>query len=278
MNRRTFLQGAGAAWAVSPFLSSGATAGDFDLSKCVIVGADGATAREKKALAVLSEEIEKRSQVRPPVQKAKGARSSEFVIYAGTRQSVRVMGNRVAPAIAGASSLLPEGYSISSGQDGSGRWLSIIGADERGLMFGVGKVLRASVFGRGTGSVNPERVAGATSPKYPLRGHQLGYRPKTNAYDAWDVPIWDQYIRDLAMFGTNAIELIPPRSDDEPDSPHFPLPPMRMMTEMSRLADEYGLDVWIWFPAMELDYANPQTVASELKEWGEVFRKLPRVD
>ncbi len=40
-----------------------------------------------------------------------------------------------------------------------------------------------------------------TAPAYRLRGHQLGYRPKTNSYDAWDLPVWEQYIRDLAVFG-----------------------------------------------------------------------------
>src|SRR2546422_5839462 len=35
--------------------------------------------------------------------------------------------------------------------------------------------------------------------------------------DGWSVPVWEQYIRDLAVFGTNAIELIPPRSDDAPE-------------------------------------------------------------
>ena len=90
--------------------------------------------------------------------------------------------------------------------------------------------------------------------------------------------MWEQYIRDLAVFGTNAIELIPPRSDDAADSPHFPLPPMQMMVEMSRIADEYGLDVWIWYPAMDKDYSDPATVEFALKEWGEVFRKLPRID
>ena len=50
----------------------------------------------------------------------------------------------------------------------------------------------------------------ATAPKYPIRGHQLGYRPKTNSYDGWNVAQWEQYMRDLAVFGTNAIELIPP--------------------------------------------------------------------
>ena len=118
----------------------------------------------------------------------------------------------------------------------------------------------------------------STAPKYSLRGHQLGYRPKTNSYDGWNVAMWEQYIRDLAVFGTNAIELIPPRSDDAADSPQFPLPPMQMMIEMSRLADEYGLDVWIWYPAMDRDYSDPETVESALKEWGEVFRQLPRID
>ena len=111
-----------------------------------------------------------------------------------------------------------------------------------------------------------------------MRGHQLGYRPKTNAYDGWNVPTWDRYFRDLAVFGTNAIELIPPRSDDLPNSPHFPLPPMQMMIEMSRLADEYGLDVWIWYPAMDRSYSDPKTVEYALREWGEVFRALPRID
>ena len=58
------------------------------------------------------------------------------------------------------------------------------------------------------------------------------------------------------MFGCNAVELIPPRSDDDATSPHFPLPPMEMMVGMSRLADEYGLDVWIWYPAMDKDYSR----------------------
>ncbi|MFL6450369.1 MAG: hypothetical protein ACJ746_22215 [Bryobacteraceae bacterium] len=278
MNRRTFLQGAGAAWAASPFLTSGAIPGEFNLATSVIVGADNATLREKKALAALSEEIEKRSQLRVPVQTAKTSKPAEFTIYAGTRQSARTLGSRAAAAISPAASLASDGYSISSGQDANGRWISIIGADERGLLFGVGKVLRNGVFGREKATLNVEHVTGSTSPKYPLRGHQLGYRPKTNAYDAWDVPIWDQYIRDLAMFGTNAIELIPPRSDDEPDSPHFPLSPERMMIEMSRICDEYGLDVWIWYPAMDPDYADPATVESALKEWEHFYQVLPRID
>ena len=47
---------------------------------------------------------------------------------------------------------------------------------------------------------------------------------------------------------------------------------------MSRIADEYGLDVWIWYPAMDTTTRDPKTVEFALKEWGEVFQQLPRID
>ncbi|HSQ57114.1 MAG TPA: hypothetical protein VLM40_15395, partial [Gemmata sp.] len=145
------------------------------------------------------------------------------------------------------------------------------------VLFGVGRLLRELRLGRLKVTL-PEGFAEESAPGTPLRGHQIGYRPKTNSYDAWTVAMWEQYIRDLAIFGCNAVELIPPRSDDSPDSPLFPLPPLRMMTEVSRIANEYGLDVWIWYPAMDRDYADPKTVELAMKEWGEVFKALPRVD
>jgi hypothetical protein len=51
-----------------------------------------------------------------------------------------------------------------------------------------------------------------------------------------------------------------------------------MMAGMSRLLVDYGLNVWIWYPAMDKDYSDPQTVALALQEWDGVFRKLPRLD
>ena len=97
------------------------------------------------------------------------------------------------------------------------------------MLFGIGRLLRELHLTAGRVAL-PEGLNLTSSPKYPLRGHQLGYRPKTNSYDAWNAEEWERYIRELAVFGTNAIELIPPRSDDAADSPHFPLPPLEMMT------------------------------------------------
>ena len=154
--------------------------------------------------------------------------------------------------------------------------VSIKGNDDRGVIFGAGYFLRQLNMSRQHLEI-ADALNVTTAPKIAIRGHQLGYRPKTNAYDGWSVPMWEQYIRELAIFGTNTIELIPPRSDDAPDSPHFPLPQMDMMAEMSRIANEYGLDVSIWYPAMDPDYSNPKTVEFALEEWGEVFRNACRV-
>ena len=89
---------------------------------------------------------------------------------------------------------------------------------------------------------------------------------------------YDQYIRDLALFGTNAIELIPPGTDDLDDSVHFPIPHLEMLKEQSRICDEHGLDVWIWFPAMQDDYTDPAKIAKELEVWRETLSWLPRLD
>ena len=217
-----------------------------------LAGATVAAPPHLKAAIVLVEEVEKRTGIRWPVEQ--------------TAAGVRV-------EIEEKTGIRAEGYRIEV----RGNAVRVTGSDARGVLFGVGRLLRELRMERGAISI-PDDFAETSAPRYRLRGHQLGYRPKTNSYDGWSVAVWEQYIRDLAIFGTNAIELIPPRSDDDADSPHFPLPPMRMMTEMSRVADEYGLDVWIWYPAMDTDYTDPKTVNAALEEWGEVFRKLPRVD
>ena len=249
----------------------------IDLKDCVLVTSQNPTPREVKALTVLSEESYKRSGLTWKLQSSKRATAS-VTIYAGLASSIGRLGPWTHAAAAALNEHVPEMYAIQAGSEGAEHWITIAGSDERGVLFGVGHLLRLIDFGRQTATVERSRLPIHSSPKYPLRGHQLGYRPKTNAYDAWTVEMWDQYIRDLTIFGTNAIEIIPPRSDDEPDSPLFPLPPAQMMVEMSRIADSYGLDVSIWYPAMDKDYADPQTVNTALSEWEAVFNMLPRLD
>ena len=249
----------------------------LDLSSAIIVFPPDASVTEKKTVTMLVEEVEKRTQIRWLAQST----------WPDSAKPVIALG-KVSPDLAwpepykrglrtGQSLKTPEAFQIQIVANASPPAVLILGNDVRGEMFGVGQLLRALHMTAGHVTLDDDfRLV--TAPRYPLRGHQLGYRPKTNSYDAWDLDVWEQYFRDLIVFGCNAIELIPPRSDDDATSPHFPRPPMEMMIGMSKLAEDYGLDVWIWYPAMDKDYSNPKTVEFAVQEWGEVFKKLPRLD
>jgi hypothetical protein len=254
-------------------VGAGAAQTMVDLSNAIVVAAQDAPSPERKAVQLLEEEMAKRTRLR-------WARATSWptndapVIVVGNSAALQSFAKARGAQITTRNNR--EGYRI---------WINltaqpivwVVGDDARGVLFGVGRLLR-------TLRLEPQKISlpadfrADTAPQTPLRGHQLGYRPKCNSYDGWTVATWEQYIRDLVVFGCNAIELIPPRSDDDSDSPHFPLPQMDMMIEMSRLAAEYGLDVWIWYPAMDANYADPKTVEFAVSEWPEVFRKLPRVD
>jgi hypothetical protein len=249
----------------------------LDLSQAVIVQPPTLSRREQKAVSVLAEEVERRTGIQWQAVDSWPASAPACVIIGQAAALKGLKPDLFESLFARPPAVAAEGFVLRARTGAGAPIVAVLGADERGVLFGVGGLLRALRMVKGQVTIRSQLNL-STSPKYPLRGHQLGYRPKTNSYDGWSVPIWDQYIRDLAVFGTNAIELIPPRSDDAPDSPHFPLPPMQMMTEMSRICDEYGLDVWIWYPAMDANYADPDTVEFALSEWAQVFGALPRID
>ena len=256
-----------------------ALAGEIDLSRAVVVVPDGMSGPENKAVRLLVEEVRTRTGITWDVS-LRWPSAVVPIVAVGPHRLLRSDTSPLRDHIPAQSSSgsTKEGFRIQTLDDGKGTPAVIVaGNDSRGVLFGVGRLLRALHMIPAKVAM-PEALNLTSAPKYPLRGHQLGYRPKTNSYDAWDLPQWERYIRELAIFGTNAIELLPPRSDDAADSPHFPMPPMDMMTGMSGLCADYGLDVWIWYPAMDADYSDPSTVEFALKEWGEVFRKLPRID
>jgi len=246
----------------------------LDLNEAVVVTPSALSEPERKAVLMLIDEVETRTHIRWPVTN-NWPSSSSPVIALGQKALVPQFAGPYADV--GQTATAPEGYRLVVRQGQGSPGVLVIGNDAHGLLFGAGRLLRELAMVRGAVSID-DKLDLTTAPKYALRGHQLGYRPKCNSYDAWDLPTWEQYIRDLAVFGSNAIELIPPRSDDASDSPHFPRPPLEMMTGMSRLADAYGLDVWVWFPALDGDYSKEKIVESALQEWAGIFQKLPRLD
>jgi len=253
----------------------------IDLSKAKIVVLNPKKTIYNKAADMLRDEIDKRTRI-------------------GLEVVTRMPGKTVPTIMIGTAKKLarksyrpPVGFEVPSKADGYALWIDTskrqaaticaAGYDDRGTLFAVGRLLRLLDMARDKVGLNSD-IKVSTAPTYSLRGHQLGYRPKTNSYDGWDIGMWEQYYRDMIVFGMNAVELIPPTSDDAEDSPHFPKPKLEMMVLMSQLAADYGLDVWIWFTALDkkdgkrVDYSDEATINESLEEWSEVFKKLPKID
>jgi hypothetical protein len=254
-----------------------ACAAMLDVTHAVVVAPSRLSATEQRAATMLIEEVERRTGVRWERSQAWPEAPATVIALGAVSALDAVAGKFAGEMRQGHAVTGAEGFRLVVKTNQGAPAALVLGDGSRGVMFGTGRLLRELRMTKG----RVELAAGldlATAPECRLRGHQLGYRPKTHSYDAWDLPVWEQYYRDLIVFGCNAIELIPPRSDDDADSPHFPRPPMEMMVEMSRLAEAYGLDVWVWYPAMDRDYSDPKTVEAALAEWGEVFKRLPRID
>ena len=84
----------------------------------------------------------------------------------------------------------------------------VVGNDSRGAMFGAGKLLRSLKWGSGTVRLAADFTIDL-APDREIRGHQIGYRPTANSYDAWTLEQLEQYFRDMVIFGANAVESIP---------------------------------------------------------------------
>jgi len=246
----------------------------IDLSNAVIVSSSSQK-MHIKASQMLHEEIAKRTRIRLQVSDSMPSHDAAAIVLGTVNDFPDKSFKQV------------KGFEVPAKAEGFAIWVDtktrkapticLMGRDDRGALFAAGKLLRTLTMGRDKLSFDSS-IRIATAPDVSIRGHQQAYRPKTNSYDGWTVEMWEQSIRDLAVYGTNAIELLPPRSDDAADSPHFSLPQIDMMIEMSRICDEYGMDVWIWFPAIDKDYTDQKTVDAAIEEWGEVFRRLPRID
>jgi hypothetical protein len=257
----------------------------LDLRDAVVVTAAQLTGPESAAVDLLLDEIEKRSIIRWEVAHTWPGDATPVVAIGTAATAGEWAGAQAATLGLGGATLPAEGYRIQVVTEGREAPVVLVaGNDARGMLFGIGRLLQELRMYREESRQVPGHVRLPadfeinTAPTYPLRGHQFGYRPKVNSYDGWTPPMWEQYIRDLAVFGTNAYEMMPPRTDDAADSPHFPLPQIEMMAIISEILDKYDLDVWIWYPALDEDYSDPATVEFALAEWEAVFEKLPRID
>ncbi|MCK5705866.1 MAG: hypothetical protein KAI29_32170, partial [Cyclobacteriaceae bacterium] len=196
-----------------------------NFENAVIVISDKDISSERVAAQVLIEEVEKRTGftwdivTKPP--------ANGHMIFLSSSN------------LAGNGKIKPEGYKLKIDKEEENINVSITGADSRGVLYGVGKFLKIMEWKKGELNL-PENIDFTSSPAYPMRGHQIAYRTLANSYDAWTPEIYEQYIRDLALFGTNSIELIPTGAR----GPLMKYDPLEMNRMVSEICDKYDVDFW----------------------------------
>jgi len=244
----------------------------IDLTEATIVVGERA-GPESPAAQVLREEVQKRTGILWEVSCDWPSKGNVIALVTGGLDD---LAGRLIPRRQGKD--LPErraeGYRLCVQRLSPRRdvvWIA--GADGRGVLFGVGHLLRLLMLSRGSAELG-ERVDLSTAPAYPIRGHQLGYRDTANSYDAWTVEQYEQYIRELIIFGANCIENIPFQGKT---SVLMKLPRREMNRRLSELCAKYDIDYWVWTPA-EFDLSNEALRQQAIEQHEQLYRDCPRLD
>lgn len=138
-----------------------------------------------------------------------------------------------------------EGFAIAVHANATPPAVLLVGRDEHGVLFAAGRLLLQLRMAPGKIEVASDyRVA--TAPRYPYRGHQIGYRGLSHCYDAWTPEVYEQYMRELAVFGANGFETTSFGDPDEKDGPHAKGTKGEMAAAWSRICADYGYDFWLF--------------------------------
>ena len=247
----------------------------IDLTKATIVIRSGELPKaEKIAPTILAEEIRRRAGVDWKVTTEWPNNSSPIIAIStfsnapAWRDKQGIMASTV-PAKAEAFSIY-----VTASTNGHPPVVWVTGSDSRGAMFGVGKLLRSLDWQQGRVSI-PAEFKAAEAPDRALRGHQIGYRDTANSWDAWTFDQYDQYFRELVIFGANAMENIP--WQEERLSPVMKYSRDVMNVKFAELCEKYDLEHWIWVPLL-IKLPNEHEEIAFLKQQEEFYSKIKRLD
>jgi hypothetical protein len=260
--------------------TSARAADPVDLTHATVVIPDGSLpAAEKIAPVILTEEIAKRSSVSWPIvtRWPDSGKNSAVIAVCGTSIPAAWATHLPIELLADlkSQSRKAEGFHIRAlpAEGTRPATVLVVGNDSRGAMFGAGKLLRSLEWDSRTVRL-PADFSVDLAPDREIRGHQIGYRPTANSYDAWSLEQLEQYFRDMVIFGANAVESIPLH---ERPSPLMKYSRELVNTEFGELCEKYDLDHWAWIP-LELILPSPEKEAAFLAKQEAFFKSCRRLD
>ena len=218
---------------------------ELDLSKATILVSNSIKSPvHETAGIVLIEEIAKRTNLELNIDDNGDNKTIIALVITGEKELYGL----TVPSRSGdnLAELEKEGYRIFHQKHNGKDILWISGADPRGVLYGIGKLLRTADM-RNNQITITNKIDFSSSPEYALRGHQFGYRNTANSWDSWTVEQFDEHFREQVIFGANSFENIP--FQDPESSVHFKVNPQEMEVHMSATCDKYDVDYWVWTPA-----------------------------
>ncbi len=144
-------------------------------------------------------------------------------------------------------------------------------ASIRGFIFATGLFFRKCIVNNNKIYL-PFDISGHYSPDKKIRGHQLGYRQTSNTYDAWDIEEYRRYYLDIMYFGTNTCEHIPYENAVSDKNAIMKKDEQVLLCEAAKVAEEFGMDVSVWYPNCEKD------MASAVKNREKLFSEAAKLD
>ncbi len=184
------------------------------------------------------------------------------------------------------ASFLPRGYAVPEQAEGFAVFTAIrpglnavvlAGHDGPGVLYAVGRLLLTMELRPGSITLHDDFKI-ASAPRYPNRGHQIGYRNLAHCYDAWTPAIYEQYMRELAVFGANAFETTSYSNPDEKDGPHTKLTRGEMSVAWSIICADYGFDFWMFTSAMGGEGETKEEEEARMDVLLTMLRAIPHLD
>jgi len=248
---------------------------NIDLSKAVIhASGQIASPVRETIIKTLTEEIYKHSgMVLPHSNRWPDSKTPVISLEILDAKKVSI-GEKRTPANNTYEALGDEGYIIETDAGSEQPVIRIIARRGRGVLYGIGRLLQTMEISREHILLkNPLNLS--ETPAYPLRGHQLGYRNTANSWDAWTPNQYEQYIRELVLYGTNAIEDIPMRSGSP--GPHMKVAAEEMHRKISQICASYDIDYWVWTPA-SFDLKDETKRMAALEKHEQFYKSIPKLD
>lgn len=224
----------------------------YDFTNLLVKG-DGKDAR--RAASLLKYELRKRT----------GRRTSDFTL---PENAFGVFGYKVIELLTDDKIEDKDFYIIEQSENK----ITISAKTVRGLIFGYSLFLRKCEFKDGRITL-VKNISGSYSPDKKIRGHQIGYRPCTNTYDAWDFKKYFRYYLDMAAFGCNTCEHIPYEKTASARNELMMYDEEELLVTASRMAAALDMDVSIWHPN-----CGDETEEEAVLRREKLYKRVPRID